>query len=321
MDVQDFIHSFLEGGRSVADLLAKAEEGKKLSKAFAPMALETALDIIVSTMEDPTGPQSCGLKLNCAVGRFMKAMLSDSIARSRRFAESYPNVMRATISFLTRKQSRAGYASMMKHLEGCRCDMRDMQTYGSVHSATPCADGRIFLCGKGTLMYCSIAFLIDCIMLILTNTTRGKFRQAKKGVLSREQPWPQGPDDLLPNGMVDSVEGFDVWAADKHCGHFILRLAGTIAHFFPPFGAEITSRGPDFPLGLRRPVQHLLAVMDAYDQRPPWWKPTKDDARFGFPLLYTLSFILQLYTGGGDSFFAMLSAAGKQTCFLFFSGE
>ncbi|KAF6743042.1 hypothetical protein DFP72DRAFT_152127 [Ephemerocybe angulata] len=315
MDIQDLIHNFLAGGRDMADFEAKAEEGMRISKSFAPMALDTALDIIISTMQDPMGPQSCGLKFNCAVGRFQDAMPSgNSIARSRRFVESYPNVLRATISFLTRKQSRADHTFMMKCLEECRCDKSDIQACGSVHSSTPCGDARIFLLSKGAPVYCSIVILIDHILLVLTNMTHGKFRQAKKGVTSsrEEQHWPQGPDDLLPNGVVDSVEGFNVWAADKECGHFILRLAGTIAHLYPIFGAEITRRGPEFHLGLRRPAQHLTAAMDAYDHRPPWWEPSKDDARFAIPLVYSLHFIGHLYTGGKHTHSAMMVTGGKQ---------
>ncbi|KAF6743540.1 hypothetical protein DFP72DRAFT_1079946 [Ephemerocybe angulata] len=312
-DPEDFVQSFLQG-RDKSELLAKVEEGKNRAGIYKPISLETALDIMVSTMENPMGPETCSLKFNIAVGRFRRSIPEGGATKARRSLEAYPDVMRAIISFFTRKQSSADHAAMLDHLATCCCPRGDLEVYGSMHSTTPCVEKRIFLAEKGVFLDSTIGYLSDCLVAILSNMTQGKFRQLKNhaGATRRQQPWPHGIDDLLPNGLADSVDGFNLWVADKNSGHFILRLVGTIAQLYPIFGLEIVSRGPDYVLGLQRPVQHLVNAMDAYDRRPEWWIPKKTDARFAIPVSYALNFIHQLYTGGSSQYTKMMVTGGKK---------
>ncbi|KAF6743041.1 hypothetical protein DFP72DRAFT_152125 [Ephemerocybe angulata] len=287
------------------------------------MSLKAAVETMVSTMQDPTGPQSCGLKFWYAVGRFERQMMKhsdkDNLTGSRRFIESYPDVMRATIAFLTKKQPNADHISMLQHLQKCRCDTTDRETYNISHSTTACYDPRVFLADEGMFLYTAIAFLIDRLVDILDNMTPGKFRKTRRHsdpATSRdsEQPWPHGLKDLLPHGLAVSVYGLDLWAADKGRGHLFLRLAGAIARFYPAFGVEIMSKGPFFCLGLLRPALHLSTAADAYDQRPSWWKPSDSDPRFGVPLLYVLNFISVLSSCDTRSYVAMMgSPCARQT--------
>ncbi|KAF5337070.1 hypothetical protein D9611_003019 [Ephemerocybe angulata] len=285
------------------------------------MTLQTAVETMVSTMQNPMGPESCALKFFCAVGRFRQATPKPvkNQAQSRKFLESYPDVMRATISFLTRKQSSADHASMIEHLDRCHCGDSDPEARGSQHSVTQAfTDPRISPTHKGFMMHLGIAFLIDCLMSILTNLTHGKFRQEKKdgGNSSMKQPWPHGIDDLLPNGLAHSVDGFDLWAANAHCGYLFLRLAGSIAHAYPAFAVEIMSRSPNFHLGLHCPAQQLSAAMDLYDQRPAGWNPTAIDSGFMLPLIYTVNFLGLLSSGGINPYAAMMGGTSAKQILL-----
>lgn len=333
--VENFLNEYAKvvnrGGPEAETLLNILEDTcKKFNirvdrRRMPPMPLKTAVEIMVSTMQDPTGPQSCGLKLWYAVGRFRKEMSkhNNNLAGSIRFVESYPDVMRATIAFLTRKQPIADHISMLEHLQKCRCDTSDQDAYDIVHSTTGYYDSRVFPKDTGMDMYTDtgIAFLVDCLVIILGNATPGKFRKTRRHsdpATSRDSqhPWPHGIKDLLPHGLADSLAGLDLWAGDKLRGHHFLRLAGAIARFYPAFGVEIMSKGPQFCLGLLRPAQHLSTAMDDYDKRPEDWKPSERDPRFGVRLSYVLRFLSVLSSCDARPYVAMMGSAFAKQAFL-----
>ncbi|KAF6743038.1 hypothetical protein DFP72DRAFT_152088 [Ephemerocybe angulata] len=326
VDTENIIRGLMRAGASHADTISMIE--KYLGKPKPPgppMPFRTAVEIMISTMHNPTGPQSCALKFYHAAGRFRweTEKHNDSPSELRQFLESYPDVMRATIAFLTRKQPSADHIAMLKHLQKCRCDTSDREAYDMLHhSPTGCNDTRLYLFDERVFyIYCALAFLIDCLLLVLGNMTPGKFRKTHSrsdptSSRSSEQPWPHGIDDLLPHGLADSVDGLDLWAADEHRGHLFLRLAGAIARFYPSFGVAIMSKGPDFSLGLLRPTQHLSSAMDAYDKRPSWWQPSGDDPRFGVRLLYVLHFINALSNCDARPYVAMMGSAFAKQALL-----
>jgi len=119
-------------------------------------------------------------------------------------------------------------------------------------------DGRVSY-RLSDLIFDAVATVTHCIILAL-ELTQHKFRT---GCSSNEQPWPQGPEDLLPFGPKDSVAGLELWVAGPPQGYIIFELAGRLARFYSPFGAEVI-RNPNFARD--RPCQHLKSAIASYHE-------------------------------------------------------
>ena len=137
----------------------------------------------------------------------------------------------------------------------CRCDfgqkrMTHLHTFSRRRT-----DGRVS-CRPSDLIFDAVATVTRCIILALSELTQHKFRSGNSS--DDEQPWPQGPEDLLPFGPKDSIAGLELWVARQPQGYIIFKLAGRLARFYSPFGAEVL-RNSKFALDW--PCQHLEATI------------------------------------------------------------
>ncbi|KAF6743040.1 hypothetical protein DFP72DRAFT_152118 [Ephemerocybe angulata] len=289
-----------------------------------PISIEVAIDTIVKILEDPTGPLACGLKLNSAVQKLwveLAARLQVDIdsqgvknleTKAKRLVESYPEVIRATVKFVTKKRTPAEHTSMMDGLSVCRCDYSNPLEYAKMHDSFH-RGSRDLLPGKWSFVYSAIGSLTGMMTLSLNGLTRGRYRKAKPGIPARNQAWPQDRDDLLPYGFADSVDGLDLWADHQYYGYLILNFAGAIVHCEPAFTGEIMSRGPNFTLGVHRQAQHLTTILDKYDiaMQFPARLQESNEAWFSEPLTYIFGFTSSLKLGGVDRYKKMLVTGGK----------
>ena len=74
------------------------------------------------------------------------------------------------------------------------------------------------------------------------------------------QQWPASPEDLLPHGLDNSVDGLDLWAAEPD-GHVIYLLFWGLVNLCHPF-TEASIRRPDYTFALRRPLKILEVTLD-----------------------------------------------------------
>jgi len=129
-----------------------------------------------------------------------------------------------------------------------------------------------------------VATVIQCILLALSGLSQHKFRTGNS--TDGEQPWPQGPKDLLPFGPKDSVAGLDLWVVRPPNGYTIFSLAGRLATFYAPFATEIFR---NFTFTLVRPCQHLEAIITFYHEGDS--SPLARERFFTSPINQILQFL------------------------------
>lgn len=210
-------------------------------------------------MQDPMGSELCSTTMAVTAGLIDLAIIAcDSLSAQIKLARSHPEFLRAGIKFLTLKRSPQDFEAMINHLVLCRCDFGQTEMK-KLHAHTSCrTNGRVSDSGLD-LVFDAVGTVIQCIILALSGLSQHKFRTGTS--TDDEQPWPQGPKDLLPFGLRDSVAGLDLWAVRPPNGYPIFSLAGRLATFYAPFATEIFQNST---FALARPCQHLKAIIKIY---------------------------------------------------------
>jgi hypothetical protein len=186
-------------------------------------------------MRDPMRANVCSERLAIAADRIEQALEAcDSFSEKTKLTKSHPALVREGNKFLTSKQSEQDLRMVIESLKRCRCDfgqkgMRRLHTpsKGRTHSATD----------PQAQVFDALATVAKCVILALSGLTKHQFRSGNS--TNGEQRWPQGPEDLLPFGPKDSVAGLDLWVRGLPNAYFIFELAGALALFYAPFGAEV----------------------------------------------------------------------------------
>lgn len=233
-----------------------------------PLSLDNAVSYLTASLLNPLDPNSCHLRMRVAsdcISSALRACNNDS-SRKKAIAR-YPQFLRAGMNFLTRKQSTAAHAAMVKQLCDCQClcNFHNLEEMLALHDV-PLREEDIRmpqpLQNNHHLMLVART-IVDSIASILTGITVGKFRSdSQSSQQSSNRPWPTSPEDLFPSGCVDAVDGLELWATEVG-GHGIYTLATCLAGFHPPF-SRATFQPPSYVFALERPLKHLDAAMDAY---------------------------------------------------------
>lgn len=184
----------------------------------------------------------------------------DSLSAKIKLAKSHPEFLRAGIKFLTLKRSPNDFVTMMNRLVQCRCDFGQTGMQ-HLHAHSGCRTHGRLSDGDSDFVFDAVTTVIQCIILALSGLSQHKFRAGNSS--GDEQPWPQGPEDLLPFGPKDSVAGLDLWVVLLPHGYTIFSLAGRLATFYAPFAVEIFQ---NFTFALLRPFQHLKALITIYHE-------------------------------------------------------
>lgn len=254
-------------------------------------------------LEEPTNPTICASQLHAACVPIRNAIHScPTVAARVKLAKTWPQLQRAGIKFLTRKQSPARFSALIGNLSECRCNLDD-PAVKELHSPLDTSELTRFT----SMMHLrlSVHTIIDCIQLALYGQTKHKFRSEKSATRpSADQPWPQDPDDLLPFEPDDSVDGIDLWAEGPG-GYYMYKLATSLALYYQPFSAAMV-RPPDYTFGMVRASKHLTGVMDLYTEDPSC---AESPELFEWPLTVIFDYFQILVNH--DKFYAMMKATGK----------
>ncbi|CAA7262393.1 unnamed protein product [Cyclocybe aegerita] len=232
----------------------------------ANLSLSSAIELLVSTMQDPMKADACPVRMAVAADCINLAFEAcTSVAAEAKLAKSHPELLRAGVKFLTHKQSPQDHCAMMNHLSTCRCDFNQpgMRRAHKPNRHRP--DGRIEVCSM-TLLFDAMSTICMCLVVALEERTQHKFYTGNAG--NGEKLWPQGPEDLLPEGPKDAVLGLELWVVDTSYGCFIFKLASRLALFYKPFARE-AFQAWDFPFALVRPSLHLQEAVKFYDDSDP----------------------------------------------------
>jgi hypothetical protein len=197
---------------------------------------------------------------------------------------------------------------MVENLSRCRCNL-DQPGIKELHSPTSLDSS---LNNSELTQFTNIIHLrfsvhtvIDCIQLALYGQTKHKFRSEKSTTKSNEdQPWPQDPEDLLPFGPEDSVDGIELWAEGPG-GYYMYKLATSLALYYHPFSRAMV-RPPDYAFAMVRASKHLTGVMDFYDEDPSC---AESQDLFEWPITVIFDYFQLLVNH--DKFYAMMKATGN----------
>ena len=224
------------------------------------ISLDSAMGVLTSTMQNPMNANIiCAIRIGLAAGRIEQELEAcTTIAARIRIAKSYPNFLRAGIKFLTFNQHLSDHVAMVNHLILCQCDLSRARMRNLHNPSQYGDDDPLFGCIS---LFEAVATVSNCIILALADSTQHKFRNAS----SKQNYWPRGPEDLLPYGPKKSLIGLELWVTAPPFGHFIFKLAGSLASFYAPFAQEVFQL-PYSTFALVRPIQHLEAAVAFYDE-------------------------------------------------------
>ncbi|KDR79221.1 hypothetical protein GALMADRAFT_223461 [Galerina marginata CBS 339.88] len=224
------------------------------------LSVGSAIGLLTSTMRDPMKASACALRISLAADRIDQELEEcTSMAAKIEFAKSHPEFLRAGIKFLTFPQGIPEYEATIARLTRCRCDFGQPGMERRHRAFRPRQDERTTLSGV-ELIFDAVATVSNCLVLALADLTQQKFRNARA---TGEQPWPQGPEDLLPYGPEDSLLGLENWVSAPPLGYIIFKLAGSLAIFYVPFAKEVL-RSP-FTFCFAAPIEHLSEAIKFYD--------------------------------------------------------
>ncbi|KAJ2924259.1 hypothetical protein H1R20_g12840, partial [Candolleomyces eurysporus] len=134
------------------------------------------------------------------------------------------------------KQSPTQHAAMWKHLTSCQC------IYCELRKRSPAEYSRDMpgeIDRWPRLLSNLINLTSTLVILVLKELSQSKFRSRKSKKERDDQPWPLGPQDLLPFGT-DSIAGLSLWAAGNWGFEAIMyQLATGLVMFYPPFGKTL----------------------------------------------------------------------------------
>lgn len=259
----------------------------------AVMSLDSAIQYLTSAMEDPSSARSACHKRMCTAGeRIEEAFnLCTTFNDRNKLAKSHPKFLRAAIRFLTRKQTTAEHAAMVKDLCNCHCDLENpamfMQHLGGKQNRYASNDNERLL---------QAVFNIGTwICAVLQGTTKSKFKLGHLTKPSATTPWPASPEDLLPYGPASSVEGLQLWAMEPGADGVYL-VAAALVEFYQPF-AEATFRAPDYVFALERPLQYLEEAMEPYVKNPNDPRAALHLERIRFIHLFLRAHLFHNYSG------------------------
>jgi hypothetical protein len=141
--------------------------------------------------------------------------------------------------------------------------------------------------------------------LTLNESTQHKFRQPKMGEKPENQPWPLGPDDLLPYGLQGSIEGLSAWASgDYGFEGEVIQLGTALSVFYRPFAQEVL-RSQSFSVDI--PFSHLRRALKWYTKGGPIDASLGRDPVFEYDVSRTLEFTAPLIDLDQGKFLEMIT--------------
>ncbi|KAF6754144.1 hypothetical protein DFP72DRAFT_1068973 [Ephemerocybe angulata] len=241
----------------------------------AVLSLEAAVDLLTTSMSSPFTTPICASRMHMAAKRIEHALqtTAPTTTAAVKFSKSFPRLLRAGIRFLTYRQTQEAHDIMTLRLACCRCEklvhgkgpeaaeqMRKLHDVemGNLPDMFKPLNGIVFL-------HSTVNTVVVLIHTALSGSTKHKFRTPVPGKDKRDQPWPLSGEDLLPNGLPDSVHGLELWSSWEDAGgSIIFALATALAGFYQPF-AQALLQPPDYTFAISRPLKHLTSAMEYYD--------------------------------------------------------
>lgn len=234
---------------------------------------DCAIEALTLAFENTMNANICATSMRSAADCIEIAAFSRARDRGAllKFFRSCSGLLRAGVKFATRKMTDAEHRALVKHLCSCRCDMKqngmaeahipEKPTYRPQGSSTNCSS-------VSTIME-SLAALgrLMCMAMKMAHLTRNKFFGDDNRNKAGQLMWPQGPQDLLPHGLGDSVAGLDLWFREDG-GQLVIPLFVALVRFYQPFAASLVDP-PAFTVALVRPLRHLTKVIENHEQHIP----------------------------------------------------
>ncbi|TEB19438.1 hypothetical protein FA13DRAFT_1802256 [Coprinellus micaceus] len=154
------------------------------------LSLESAVELLATTMADPMKATACANRMHVAGMRINEGLLScTSTAAKMKFARSFPQLLRAGIRFLTVNLPRVWSPS--------RTDDPEPKVPNQVHISE-----KIFLDN-------AVKVVINLIHIALAGLPKHEFLPNPKN--DEIPPWPANAKDLFPFSLLDTIYGFDFW--------------------------------------------------------------------------------------------------------------
>ncbi|CAA7262376.1 unnamed protein product [Cyclocybe aegerita] len=230
------------------------------------ISLDSAVDLLTSALQDPAKTNVCAVGLGLAADRINIALEGcTTIAARIKIVKAYPQLLRAGVKFLTFNQPRPDHVAMLNRLTTCRCNLGRTAMLRRHQPSRSRPDGQVEA-DNLTHLFDAVTTVSNCLILALSDRTQHKFHTAS--TTAGKQPWPQGPEDLLPQGPKDSILGLELWVAVPPLGYTIFKLAGHMATFHVPFAQEVI-QSPDVAFAIIWPFQHLQEAIKFFEEGDP----------------------------------------------------
>ncbi|KAJ7436905.1 hypothetical protein B0H11DRAFT_636472 [Mycena galericulata] len=199
---------------------------------------------LMLTLADPMNPDAC-----CVIG--LRGILDKVLAKNPEDNARQGPILRAAMSFLSRKRSDEEHAAIRDRLLDCQCKPKIRALHRPVHRPlTEALELVLFMiCGTISEYFMRLG--------------PGKFRKPKENTLPEAQPWPCCIPDIIPvpRGEHDVLVGLVQWAANYPGGHSVFFLIGALARFWDPFALLVFQAPGVFLLA----TLHLQCALKAYD--------------------------------------------------------
>ena len=230
------------------------------------MPLEVAFTFLTQVMEEPSEAKICTMTMSIAADRIDEELEACRTPSAKlKVAKSHPEFLRAGIQFLTRMYpSVEDREEMIMKLSVCNC------TLDTEHLHTPSRlrpDGR-----TGAYSFILILDVINtvsnCIAINLDALTPFRFFKPPETGMTPLK-WPQGPQDLLPYNLDDSITSLEFWAkyGQPHTGtgFGVFEVAAALTSFYAPFATELLDRDGGYGLVVDASLEHLERAINFYD--------------------------------------------------------
>ncbi|KAJ3538246.1 hypothetical protein NMY22_g5245 [Coprinellus aureogranulatus] len=272
-------------------------------------SLDEAIAYVVAAFRDPLQTKGCKTQLRMAVSQIEEAYDVSNEVLVYKLGRAHPELLRAGMKFLTTKRSPAEHKAMLKHLVFRPC---------SCHCCVVAARVGFSLDDGMAIMEQTVRVMVNLLNGQIDKLHQHKFRSAHTDKPADAQFWPQGPNDLLPSGVKDSIDAFIQWAnGDVDCDPAIFTLVGKLSTFYEPFAKAVLA--PPFSLALKAPIQSLERAMK---RKPnPTLTPQENAALFVRDARGVTSLFNSFYIAGKDAFDDGLFPMGEWAFPIFYRAE
>lgn len=224
------------------------------------ISLELSIKHLAHAMRNPMSKNVCAVTMGVSALRIEEELERHVSATAKaRFINAHPDLLRAGMHFLTASAGMAeNFLDLKAHLYKCKCEDTDdfIDLHFVVNWFRDLPEGvtkENFDFGS-LLLYAAVNIISNCLFLSLSRLAQHKYRSetSEDSGDGRASKWPQGPNDLFPNGLAQSYNGLEGWVMDPEAlqaQHYwegyvpveynIYQLIGQLVAYHEPFAFSL----------------------------------------------------------------------------------